>query len=145
MQQVNLFCKTSVSKYHFSNVVENSNFNDCNFKSLGIPNHNLSHIAGNALASLKCLHEIKVVGDRIFRLLIEDEARTQGNDIVGINVREDILKYNPRKSLNTPKGTQMIHMGILHLSHEKNPLTFHYTGWLIGILIMVYYSHYITG
>ncbi len=27
-----------------------------------------------------------------------------------------------------------------HLSYEKNPLTFHYTGCLIGILIMVYYS-----
>ena len=26
-----------------------------------------------------------------------------------------------------------------HVSHEKNPPTFHYTGWLIGILIMVYY------
>ena len=32
-----------------------------------------------------------------------------------------------------------------HLSHEKNPPTFHYTGWLIGILIMVYYNPYITG
>ncbi len=32
-----------------------------------------------------------------------------------------------------------------HLSHEKNPLTFHDTGWLIGILIMVYYNPYITG
>ena len=31
------------------------------------------------------------------------------------------------------------------LSHEKNPLTFRYTGWLIGILIMVYYNPYITG
>ena len=31
------------------------------------------------------------------------------------------------------------------LSHEKNPPTFHYTGWLIGILIMVYYNPYITG
>ena len=31
-----------------------------------------------------------------------------------------------------------------HMSHEKNPLTFHYTGWLIGILIMAYYSPYIT-
>ncbi len=27
-----------------------------------------------------------------------------------------------------------------HLSHEKNPLTFHYTGWLVGILIMAYYD-----
>ena len=27
-----------------------------------------------------------------------------------------------------------------HLSHEKKPPTFHYTGWLIGILIMVYYN-----
>ena len=31
------------------------------------------------------------------------------------------------------------------LSHEKNPPTFHYTGWLIGILIMAYYNPYITG
>ena len=34
---------------------------------------------------------------------------------------------------------------INHLSHEKNPPTFHYTGWLIGILIMVYYNPNITG
>ena len=26
------------------------------------------------------------------------------------------------------------------LSHEKIPPTFHYTGWLIGILITVYYN-----
>ena len=32
-----------------------------------------------------------------------------------------------------------------HLSHEKKPPTFHYTGWLIEILIMVYYNPYITG
>ena len=35
-----------------------------------------------------------------------------------------------------------------HVSHEKNHLTFHYTGWfigIIGILIMVYYNPYITG
>ena len=31
------------------------------------------------------------------------------------------------------------------MSHEQNPPTFHYTGWLIGILIMVYYNPYITG
>ena len=31
------------------------------------------------------------------------------------------------------------------LSHEKTLTTFHYTGWLIGILIMVYYNPYITG
>ena len=35
-------------------------------------------------------------------------------------------------------------MGV-HLSHEKNPPTFHYTGWLIGILLMVYYNPYIIG
>ena len=29
--------------------------------------------------------------------------------------------------------------------HEQNPPTFQYTGWLIGILIMVYYNPYITG
>ena len=32
-----------------------------------------------------------------------------------------------------------------HVSHEENPLTFHYSGCLIGILIMVYYNPYITG
>ena len=31
------------------------------------------------------------------------------------------------------------------LSHETNLLTFHYTGWFKGILIMVYYNPYITG
>ena len=31
------------------------------------------------------------------------------------------------------------------LSHEKNIPTFHYTGWLIGILIMVYYNPHTTG
>ncbi len=32
-------------------------------------------------------------------------------------------------------------MGFLtHMSHEKNPPTFYYTGWLIGIFIMVYYN-----
>ena len=31
------------------------------------------------------------------------------------------------------------------LSHEKNPLTFHYTGWLKGILRTVYYNPNITG
>ena len=33
----------------------------------------------------------------------------------------------------------------IRLSHEKNPPTFHSTGCLIGILIMVYYDPYITG
>ena len=28
----------------------------------------------------------------------------------------------------------------IQVSHEKNPPTFYYTGWLIGILIMVYYN-----
>ena len=33
----------------------------------------------------------------------------------------------------------VLQMGRNHqLSHEKNPPTFHYTGWLIGILTMVY-------
>ncbi len=33
----------------------------------------------------------------------------------------------------------------IYLSHEKNPLSFCYAGWLIGILVMVYYNPYITG
>ena len=31
-----------------------------------------------------------------------------------------------------PRGWNI---SILQISHEKNLLTFHYTGWLIGILI----------
>ncbi len=31
------------------------------------------------------------------------------------------------------------------LMNKKNPLSFCYTGWLIGILVMVYYNPYITG
>ena len=31
-----------------------------------------------------------------------------------------------------------------HLSHEKQPPTCHYTGWLIGILILAYYNPDIT-
>ncbi len=33
----------------------------------------------------------------------------------------------------------------IDVSHEKKHPTFHYTGWLMGILIMVYYNPYITG
>ena len=33
----------------------------------------------------------------------------------------------------------------LPVSHEKNPLTFHCTDCLIGILIMVYYNPHVTG
>ena len=49
------------------------------------------------------------------------------------------------------KGEQWLHsrgkgkINIPHMSHEKNPPTFHYTGWLIGILIVAYYNPYITG
>ena len=32
-----------------------------------------------------------------------------------------------------------------YMSHEKNPLTFHYTVCLIGILVMVYYNPHING
>ena len=34
---------------------------------------------------------------------------------------------------------------INQVSHEKNPPTFHYTGWLLGILILVYYNAHIAG
>ena len=38
------------------------------------------------------------------------------------------------------------HSNHCHVSHKKTPgLTFHYTGCLIGILIMVYDNPYITG
>ena len=33
----------------------------------------------------------------------------------------------------------------MNMGHEKNPPTFHYTGWLIGFLTMVYYNLNRTG
>ena len=41
---------------------------------------------------------------------------------------------------------QAVDFPIWHLkTPKKKPPTFHYTGWLIGILIMVYYNPYISG
>ena len=34
---------------------------------------------------------------------------------------------------------------IFHVRHEKKLITFHYTSWLIGILLTVYYNLYIPG
>ena len=52
----------------------------------------------------------------------------------------------------TPSQVEFHHMILKfkdcerHVSHEKRPgLTFRYTGWLIGILLMVYYNPHITG
>ncbi len=53
--------------------------------------------------------------------------------------------FDPQKK----PGNLMIHLHFtttsqpFQLSHEKKTPTFHYTGWLIGILIMVYYSPYL--
>ena len=41
--------------------------------------------------------------------------------------------------------TQVHHVRIWPIEPRKNPPTFHYTGWLIGILIMVYKNPYIAG
>ena len=51
-----------------------------------------------------------------------------------------ILRRNCRNEL--PKAAVQRDYQV---SHEKNPPTFYYTGWLIGILIMVYYDPCITG
>ena len=51
----------------------------------------------------------------------------------------------------TPSQVEFHHMILKfkdcesHVSHEKNPPTFRYTGWLIGILLMVYFNPHITG
>ena len=44
-----------------------------------------------------------------------------------------------------PFPTHVFRLVRSQLSHEKTLITFHYTGWLIGVLIMVYYNPYITG
>ena len=45
----------------------------------------------------------------------------------------------------TPAGVLISHQPKRNVSHEKNLLTSHCTGCLIGILIKVYYDPYITG
>ena len=48
--------------------------------------------------------------------------------------------HNADISLLSRKDFKSEHVPFqFQMSHEKNPPTFHYTGWLIGILIMVYY------
>ena len=46
------------------------------------------------------------------------------------------------------RKSKRIHLELwkVQLSSDENPpVTFHYTGWLIGILILAYYNPYITG
>ncbi len=50
--------------------------------------------------------------------------------------------------MNPPRKTHMLNLKIqlwFKWAALKTLLTFHYTGWLIGILIRVYYNPYITG
>ena len=51
--------------------------------------------------------------------------------------------------MNPPRKNSHVELknpGLIQMSSVKNPaLTFHYTGWLIGILIRVYYNPNITG
>ena len=55
------------------------------------------------------------------------------------------------KSWNKTKPTQVLASHVRKFAVEnrwatkKTLTTFHYTGWIIGILIMVYYNLYITG
>ena len=61
-------------------------------------------------------------------------------DTQAMTARETpISRIQEYLSNHTVNGSEFIHQ----LSHEKNPPTLHYTGWLIGILIMVYYNPHI--
>ena len=48
-----------------------------------------------------------------------------------------IISLHPNRSPKDSQGRQM--------SHEKNPLTLHCAGCLIGILIVAHYNPHITG
>ena len=45
-----------------------------------------------------------------------------------------------KKRLKPPPRFLQFFKDRIDLSHEKIPPTFHYTGWLIGILTTVYYN-----
>ena len=56
-----------------------------------------------------------------------------------------LVNRSAEKNLNEIQLTKTCTTIGVQVSHEKNPPTFHYTGWLIGILIVAYYNPYITG
>ena len=68
------------------------------------------------------------------------------------DVHRSLVKMSIQYQTMSTKGIDIMSMifgdhtcnpfeiGTVHMSHEEKPPTFHYTGWLIGILIMVYYN-----
>jgi len=76
------------------------------------------------------------------------------------NMFVDLKEYPTPRTNQTPKKIRRMNfdnlpnpfercswfvMGRYYLSHEQKPLTFRYTGCLIGIRLMVYNNPYITG
>ena len=65
--------------------------------------------------------------------------------MVGSGYTPQVQRTEPKKD-GFPKPESPNFQGAIfrfHVSHEKKTLfTFHYTGWLIGILIMGYYNPY---
>ena len=53
--------------------------------------------------------------------------------------------HSPVPEMECHRCAECIRNIYTYMSHETNPPTFHYTGWLIGILIMAYYNPHITG
>lgn len=67
---------------------------------MSLRGHDLRHISGDAFAGLEGFHEIQVVGDGILRFLVEDQARAESDDVVGIDICKDVLEDNPRNQQN---------------------------------------------
>ena len=78
------------------------------------------------------------------------EGRTNiylnGNDGVEIKKENTCFLLNisffgrgaARKRNTHVSYIKLLSKEFIQMSHEKNPPTFHYTGWLMGILIMAY-------
>ena len=82
--------------------------------------------------SLKCLHLAWYKPS--YYLVSSWRGHSYIQTFIGKQIIKTVLRVQlPSKSLST------------QLSNEKNPPTFHYTGCLIGILIMAYYNLHITG
>ena len=47
---------------------------------------------------------------------------------------------SPMGAISCFTNLKIAETGKQHLSSDQNPMTFHYTGWLIGILMMAYCS-----
>ena len=70
-------------------------------------------------------------GLALFGILFGDSTESSHYTILFLDWHQGLRMIHSNQKAHGPQKKQ----GSKHLSHEKQPPTFHYTGWLIGILL----------